>query len=168
MRRFWHSPPRWRLHRVRASSSGVVGRRTPERGRRRGPETTVHPYGVVGSVLVLGSVMAWCLVVLAARGLNGFFASYRRVPSDDIGIRHAARDHCTGAGVRFVLAVTGRTGWPRTSAIVAFLCFAVVALPIGLRTEVMFPAVAAIVALARCGGPSRGSRPAPWWWRSCC
>ena len=49
------------------------------------------------------------------------------------------------------MAVTGKAGWHRTGAIVAFVFFALVALPIGLRTEVMFPAVAAIVALARCG-----------------
>jgi hypothetical protein len=50
-----------------------------------------------------------------------------------------------------VMAVTGKAGWHRTSAIVAFVGFALVALPIGLRTEVMFPAVAAIVGLGRCG-----------------
>jgi hypothetical protein len=121
------------------------------RRRRPGQEATVHPYGVVGSVLVIGSVMAWCLVVLAARGLNGFFTSYEEFlqMTSEFGTPLAIIAPALACG--FVLAVTGRTGWPRTSAIVAFVCFAVVALPIGLRTEVMFPAVAAIVALARCG-----------------
>ena len=122
-----------------------------ERNRRLGPTAIAHPYGVVGSVLVFGSIAGWCLVVLAARGLTGFFASYEE-------FRQMTAEFSTSLGIvspalacGIVMAVTGKAGWHRTSAIVAFVCFALVALPIGLRTEVMFPAVAAIVALARCG-----------------
>jgi len=122
-----------------------------ERDQRLGPQEAAHPYGVVGSLLLLSSIVGWCYVVLAARGVAGFFASYEEFlqMTSDFSMSLALISPALACG--FVMAVTGRAGWHRTSAIVAFVCFALVALPIGLRTEVMFPAVAAIVARARCG-----------------
>jgi len=118
---------------------------------RLGPAEMAHPYGVLGSVLVVGSIAGWCLVVLAARGLAGFFASYEEFlqMTSEFSLSLAIISPALACGI--VMAVTGKAGWHRTSAIVAFVCFALVALPIGLRTEVMFPAVAAIVARGRCG-----------------
>jgi O-antigen polysaccharide polymerase Wzy len=122
-----------------------------EPDRRLGPEDLAHPYGMVGSVLVFGSIAGWCLVVLAARGLSGFFASYDEFlqMTSEFSMPLAIIAPTLACGI--VMAVTGKAGWHRTSAIVAFVGFALVALPIGLRTEVMFPAVAAIVGLGRCG-----------------
>jgi len=119
--------------------------------RRFGPAEVAHPYGVVGSVLVFSSIAGWCLVVLAARGLTGFFASYEDFlqMTSEFSMSLAIISPALACGI--VMAVTGKPGWHRTGAIVAFVCFALVALPIGLRTDVMFPAVAALVALARCG-----------------
>src|SRR5262249_44061841 len=54
-----------------------------------------------------------------------------------------------GCGV--VMAVTGQAGWHRYAAILAFGCFALVGMPLGLRSEVMFPGVVVLIALARCG-----------------
>jgi len=122
-----------------------------ERDRRLGPEQTAHPYGLLGSVLVFSSIAGWCFVVLAAGGLTGFFASYEEFlqMTSEFSTPLAIIAPALACGV--VMTVTGKTGLHRTGAIVAFACFALVALPIGLRTEVMFPAVAAIVALARFG-----------------
>jgi hypothetical protein len=54
-------------------------------------------------------------------------------------------------GCGLVMSVTGARGRLRTSALAAFAGLAVVALPIGLRGEIMFPAVAALVAATRAG-----------------
>jgi hypothetical protein len=121
------------------------------RDPRLGVHEAAHPYGLVGSLLVLSSIVGWCYVVLAARGVGGFFASYEDFlqMTSDFSVSLGLIAPALACG--FVMAVTGSAGWHRTIAIVAFVCFALVALPIGLRTEVMFPAVAAVVASARCG-----------------
>ena len=54
-------------------------------------------------------------------------------------------------GCGLVLSVTGRTGWLRTAATAAFALLSMVVLPMGLRGEVMFRGVAAMVAAGRCG-----------------
>ena len=122
-----------------------------EREQPLGPEQSAHSYGMVGSMLVLGCVALWCSVVVSARGLAGFFTSYEDFlqMTSEFSTPLAIISPALACG--FVMAVTGKASWHRTSAILAFVCFALVALPIGLRTEVMFPAVAALVALARCG-----------------
>src|SRR5262245_7158199 len=107
-----------------------------EPDRRLGPAEMAHPYGVLGSVLVFGSIGGWCLVVLLARGLSGFFASYEEFlqMTSEFSLSLAIISPALACGI--VMAVTGKPGWHRTGAIVAFVCFALVALPIGLRTEV--------------------------------
>jgi hypothetical protein len=110
-----------------------------------------HAYGAVGSLLVLAAIASWCAVVLMAGGVNGFFTSYEtyRDMIADYSLPVSIISPALACGI--VITFTGRPGWHRTAAIVAFAGFAVVALPIGLRTDVMFPAVAATVASARCG-----------------
>jgi hypothetical protein len=122
-----------------------------EPDRRLGPAEMAHPYGVLGSVLVFGSIAGWCLVVLAARGLTGFFVSYEEFlqMTAEFSLPIAIIAPTLACGI--VMSVTGKMGLHRTGAIAAFVCFALVTLPIGLRGEVMFPAVAVIVAVARCG-----------------
>ena len=51
-------------------------------------------------------------------------------------------------GCGLVLSVTGRTGRLRTAATAAFALLSMVVLPMGLRGEVMFRGVAAMVAAA--------------------
>jgi len=125
------------------------------RFRRTSPQPTdderAHPYGSVGSALVLGAIASWCVVVLLAGGVTGFFTSYEdfRQMTADYSVPISIISPVLACGV--VMAVTGKTGWQRTAAIAAFAGFALVALPIGLRTDVMFPAVAVVVASARCG-----------------
>jgi hypothetical protein len=112
-----------------------------------------HPHGVTGSILLFGALAVWCGVILAAGGLAGFSVSYEE-------FRDMTADYATVLGIvspaigcGIVLSVTGRSGWLRTAAVIAFVAYALVALPIGLRTDVMFPAVVALIASARCGRP---------------
>jgi hypothetical protein len=137
-----------------SGASLMYARRSDAAGKRDRPPQrgeVVHPYGGVGSILVFAAIAAWCAVVLVAGGINGFFASYE-------SFRDLMADYSVPIGIisptlacGIVIAFTGRRGWHRNAAIVAFACFAVVALPIGLRTDVMFPVVAVTVAAARCG-----------------
>jgi len=110
-----------------------------------------HPYGGVGSFLVFAALASWCAVVLLAGGVSGFFKTYEefRDMTSAYAVPIGMISPTLACGI--VVAFTGARGWHRTAAIAAFACFAVVALPIGLRTDVMFPAVAVIVASARCG-----------------
>jgi hypothetical protein len=119
--------------------------------RPRAREATTHSHGVAGAVLVFTALTAWCAIVLSTGGIGGFFASYGdyREVTSEYGSMLAVIWPVLGCGV--VTAVTGRPGWHRHAAILAFGCFALVALPLGLRTEVMFPGVVVLIALARSG-----------------
>lgn len=119
--------------------------------REQDPQDVAHPNGVVGSALVFCSVATWGAIVVLAGGVTGFFTSYEEFlqMTSEFSLPIAIIAPALACGV--VLSVTGKRGWHRTAAIASFACFALVALPIGLRSEVMFPVVAAIVASARCG-----------------
>ncbi len=110
-----------------------------------------HPHGLAGSVLVFAAIALWVGIVISTSGLSGFFGSYGEYldATDEFGTPMGLMWLALGGGL--VMSVTGRRGWLRTSAIVAFGSAALMALPIGLRGEVMFPTVAALVAAARCG-----------------
>jgi hypothetical protein len=120
-------------------------------GGHTAPAEAAHSFGPIGSLLVLGAVATWSLIVLATGGLTGFLVSYvqYRQMTEDLGPVLGVIWLALGCGI--VLSVTGRAGWLRTSAGIVFAALAVVALPIGLRGEVMFRGVAALVAAARCG-----------------
>jgi O-antigen polysaccharide polymerase Wzy-like protein len=119
--------------------------------REQEPQPGAHPYGGAGSVLVFVSIAIWCAIVVSAGGVAGFFTSYEDFlqMTSEFSLPLAIVSPALACGI--VMSVTGKPGWHRTGAIAAFVCFALVALPIGLRTEIMFPVVAAIVASARCG-----------------
>ena len=110
-----------------------------------------HPHGIAGSVLVLGAIAAWGAVVVATGGVGGFFSSYGDYlqRTEEFGALLSIVWLALGFGL--VLAVTGGAGRVRDAAIAGFGVFALIALPIGLRGEVMFPSIAALVALARSG-----------------
>ncbi len=117
----------------------------------------VHPYGAAGSMLVFGAIGAWLLIVVATGGTRAFFGSYAdyRLGTAEFGALLGVIWLVLGFGI--VLSVTGKSGRLRTAAGVAFGALTVVALPIGLRGEVMFRGLAALVGAARCGrGPSTG------------
>ena len=119
--------------------------------QQRARMATVHSHGVAGTVLVFGALAVWGAIVLATGGITGFFASYADYldSTSEFGPVLAVVWPVLGCGI--VMAVTGRPGWHRHAAILAFACFALVGLPLGLRSEVMFPGVVVLIALARCG-----------------
>ncbi|MCK9921667.1 O-antigen polysaccharide polymerase Wzy [Frankia sp. AgPm24] len=101
-----------------------------------------------GFVLVAGSAVGLVAIVLGAGGLGLLFGSY-----EDVG-QTALRSPLVpyvlfGLCLGLVLAVIdGPNRW-RRATVVVFVLFAVIALPLGLRSEVMFPAVSAAAVAAR-------------------
>ncbi|MGE5243068.1 MAG: O-antigen polysaccharide polymerase Wzy [Betaproteobacteria bacterium] len=125
--------------------------RLPLRDRSDPRGETAHAYGFVGSTLVFGALAVWCGIVLSTGGVTGFFSSYEDYlqTTGDFGTTLGVVWAVLGCGI--VMAVTGRRAWYRTAVLIAFGCFSLVGLPLGLRSEIMFPTVAALVALARRG-----------------
>lgn len=115
------------------------------------PNEGAHPFGSVGSGLVFAAIALWAGTVLLTSGASGFYGAYGDYLSaiDEAGGFMSLVWLALGGGI--VMSVTGRHGWLRTSTIAAFGCMALIALPIGLRGEIMFPTIAALVAAARCG-----------------
>jgi hypothetical protein len=122
----------------------------PARGASTGAEM-VHPYGSAGSMLVFGSIAVWCLVVVSTGGPGGFFVSYDEYRAMTAPFGDVLAVIWMVLGLGLVLSVTGRARGLRTTAAAAFAAFSLVALPLGLRSEVMFRGMAALVAAARCG-----------------
>jgi hypothetical protein len=112
---------------------------------------SVHDHGFAGSLLVFGAVATWVGMVVASGGPGALFLPYEEYlqRTADFGSIFATVWPVLGCGI--VMSVTGRKAWYRTAALFAFGCFAVIGLPLGLRSEVMFPAVGMLVALARRG-----------------
>jgi len=131
---------------INVSATAADSRTTPS-----DPNEGAHPFGPAGSALVFAAIAFWCGAVLMTTGAGGFYGAYGDYLSaiDPAGGLMALVWLGLGGGI--VMSVTGRHGWLRTSAIAAFGCMALIALPIGLRGEIMFPTIAALVAAARCG-----------------
>jgi hypothetical protein len=110
-----------------------------------------HEFGTAGSLLVLGGIGAWAAIVVSTAGLSGFFASYSDYlqATASFGELLGITWLVTGCGI--VLSVSGKSGRLRTIAAAAFAALTAVALPLGLRGDVMFRGAAALVAAARCG-----------------
>jgi hypothetical protein len=137
-----------------ASGASLVSAWRTSRVNAANPRTdqhAAHPYGTAGSVLVLTSIALWCGIVARTTGLVGFFGSYGDYlnATAEFGTLLALIWFALGGGL--VLSVTGARGWLRTSALTAFGALILVALPLGLRGEIMFPTMAALVGAARCG-----------------
>jgi hypothetical protein len=114
-------------------------------------EDAAHPYGAAGSILVLAAVATWFGILLVVSGLSGFIGSYGEYLdlATEFGTTSSLVWSTLGCGL--ILSVTGRPGRLRQAAMAAFCALAFVKLPMGLRGEIMFPSVAALVAAARCG-----------------
>ncbi|MCL9797953.1 O-antigen polysaccharide polymerase Wzy, partial [Frankia sp. AgKG'84/4] len=101
-----------------------------------------------GFLLLAASVVGLVATVLAAGGLGLLFGSYADVGQS--ALRAPTVPYVLfGMGLGLVLAVIGGPSRWRRAAVVLFAVFAVVALPLGLRGEVMFPAVSAAAVAAR-------------------
>lgn len=110
-----------------------------------------HSHGTAGAVLVLISILTWCAIVIVTAGFSGFLMSYGEYLYATAGFSTPLGLVWLALGCGTVMMLTGRRGWLRLTTIGALAGMAVVALPLGLRGELMFPAIAAIVAAARCG-----------------
>ena len=137
-----------------AFSSGaclILSGRSRPAVRPGGRIDLVHAHGFAGSVLVFGAIATWCAIVVFSGGLGALFSSYEDYlqTTGDFGTVFAVIWPVLGCGI--VMSVTGKHAWYRTAALVAFGAFSLVALPLGLRSEVMFPTVAVLIALARGG-----------------
>jgi hypothetical protein len=110
-----------------------------------------HPHGTAGSMLVLGGAATWSAIVLVTGGIGGFFVSYGDYLDATAEYGALLGVIWLSLGCGLVLSVTGRTGRLRMAATAAFALLSMVVLPMGLRGEVMFRGVAAMVAAARCG-----------------
>jgi hypothetical protein len=124
------------------------GAPAPHSGRA---PAAAHPHGTAGAVLVLAALVIWAAIVGWTMGLPGFVSSYADYldATAEYGGLLALVWLAMGCGL--VMSVTGARGRLRTGALAAFAGFAVVALPLGLRGEILFPAVAAVVAATRTG-----------------
>jgi hypothetical protein len=101
----------------------------------------------VGVVVCVGSILAWFLKVVLSGGAHIVTGSY-------LAFLEATREEnlsvlyfTVGLGLVFVCAVDAKQY--RRTAFTAFAAFAVVALPLGLRGEVLFPLCTAAVLRAR-------------------
>jgi hypothetical protein len=139
-----------------AAGACAIRARRPPAPRAEAPAAhsgAAHPHGAAGSILVFGAAAFWCAVVLATGGTSGFFVSYAEYlrMTDGFSTPMAVAWLVLACGI--VLSVTGTRGPLRTAAVAGFACLALVAVPLGLRGEILFPTLAALVALARCGRP---------------
>jgi len=112
-------------------------------------------FAIVGGVLVSLAVLAWFALVLTRGGIELLFASYVEYLDATAGSPVGYVWLALGIGLCFLV------GTPRASspgihliAYMAFAFFAMFALPLGLRGEVLFTAFAAVVIRAK-----RGKRP---------
>jgi hypothetical protein len=131
---------------INASAPSVDSRTSPP-----DPNQGAHPFGPAGSALVFVAIALWCGSVLMTTGPSGFYGAYGDYLNaiDQVGGFMGFVWLALGGGI--VMSVTGAHGRLRTSAIAAFGCMALIALPLGLRGEIMFPTIAALVAARRCG-----------------
>jgi hypothetical protein len=135
-----------------AGASLVRGWGTPVIAPKPGGRPhAVHPYGPAGSVAVVVSAALWAALVTWTSGPAGFFGSYGDYLNAIEPYGAVVGVVWLTAGCGLVMSVTGAPGRLRTIALATFGGWAIVALPLGLRGEIMFPTVAALVAAARCG-----------------
>jgi hypothetical protein len=136
-----------------ASGASLVRVRWPETHHLASsrPDEGAHPHGLAGSVLVCAAIATWCGIVVFTGGARGFLASYAEYLQMTSGFEDVMAVIWLAVGCGIVMSVTGRPGWARANAIALFGCLTLVALPLGLRGEILFPAVAALVAAGRCG-----------------
>lgn len=111
---------------------------------------------IIGSMSVLIAIALWLSVVIQSGGLGLAFGSYQAYLSATAPYPVVEFVWLfMGLGLCFV--VTGEKSRLQRIAIGSFLAWAIVVLPLGLRGEVLFTSVAALVILARRGrAPSAG------------
>ena len=102
----------------------------------------------VGFVVLTASAAGLVAIVLGAGGLSLLFGSY--ADAGQTALRAPLVPYVLfGMGLGLVLAAVGGPSRWRRRSLVVFALLAVVALPLGLRGEVLFPAVSAAAVAAR-------------------
>ena len=137
-----------------AFAFGAVSIESARRRHRPTPTPTsgLSPaFAALGATAVLGAICAWFAVAIAGGGagiLVGSYENYLTATSFAPGVISLV---WTLLGLGIVLLVAGPATRLTKPAIALLACFGLVALPLGLRGELMFPAVAALVGAARAG-----------------
>lgn len=100
-----------------------------------------------GAVVLFGSVVAWFTSVVTTAGFSILWAPYAQLLEQTAG-SGAVPWAYAGIGLGLSLVAIGPPGRLRATAFVSFAVFAIVALPLGLRGEVLFPLCGAVAVLA--------------------
>jgi len=102
--------------------------------------------GVVGAVLLIGSIAMWFALALQSGGVGLLFGSYEHF-----------LDATAGAMIGYIYAMTDygavllAASSPRRAhrvAVAVYTIWALIALPLGIRGEVMFPVVTTLAVIA--------------------
>lgn len=113
-----------------------------------------YSIGVIGVILVIGSVLFWFYKVVTAGGWNLLIGSYGRYLSVVSTTSMAYVWMGLGFGLSFIAATSDGTGVYRSSRQISlwiFGLFAVFGLLLGLRGEVMFPLLTFAIIQTRKG-----------------
>ncbi|HJP60638.1 MAG TPA: O-antigen polysaccharide polymerase Wzy [Gemmatimonadaceae bacterium] len=107
-----------------------------------------------GCVLEVAGVASWFFVVGRAIGLSGLLGAYSGFSAARPDLPLGLPTLLVGFGI--ILLASASPGAFRRTGLVAFGCFTLIALPLGLRGEVLFPCAAALVVAARRRGWTKG------------
>lgn len=115
-------------------------------------EATAHSITIVGSSLVIASVVYWFFVAISSGGPSIFTSSYGNYLAVTQGRALAYVQLALAIGICFTaVGQSDRSAEYQRAAYVAFGLFVLAALPIGLRGEVLIPLMAALAVSARNG-----------------
>ncbi len=103
---------------------------------------------VTGFTLVLVSVCGWFLIAARAGGVGIFFGSYETFLAV-VGESIALTLTYYGINVGMVFLAAARPARLRRVAFVIFCLWGLIALPLGLRGEVLFPGLTALIIMAK-------------------
>ena len=114
--------------------------------------------GVVGAVLLIGSIAMWFALAIQSGGVGLLFGSYDRFLDATFGstIPHIYRTTDYGA----VLLAASPPRRAHRVSVAVYVIWALIALPLGIRGEVMFPVVTALAVIAYRRIPIRAVRTA--------
>jgi hypothetical protein len=131
---------------VAGAAFASLARRPPLSSYRPPLDEHRRAIGVAGNIVVSLGVALWLFVVVSRLGFTGFFRDYHEYIAATRGSLVGWSQVLIGFGLSFLAAdgrrLRGRIGFK------AFLLFAILALPLGLRGEVLFPVAAAVTVSA--------------------
>ncbi len=105
--------------------------------------------GTLAAGMLVFSVLGWAVILVSRGGVGVFAGSYVSMLEETRGSRLSTLYLMLNISVPLLAATTWRSTHAWGAA--AFLGFAVLGLPLGLRGEVMFPVAAALIVKARSG-----------------